>query len=245
MKIIHCLPDASRSTLSFAFIFLLLLPALICLAGAGCKPDEDPGDDNETDPPVNSAGVSYGCSVEQGFNFQPDVRLPVGHVNTMEIGGVELSSDLGVTDPMDISGDPIEVMGVVSSIKWDGGIAEPIEITCRVSDSNKDEIVYLVQHRLEEPEVSFSFTIYNGRAPGVYFKCFHSDNEKLLGLIAKSGGDFSISIEMDPAYEVVQPLNYTFKILIYPQDVKMALHFGVGPDDAFAVPWGVEVGRWD
>ncbi len=79
------------------------------------------------------AELSYSCSVEQGFNFEKDAQDMVGHINKLKIADKEMAEDLGVTNPEEITGDKVKVVGVISGMHWNGGFADPIEFDCRIS----------------------------------------------------------------------------------------------------------------
>ena len=187
------------------------------------------------------AESSYSCSVSQGFNFQKDEQILVGHINSLKIGETELKSDLNVTDPEDVN-KTIKVFGVASSIYWNGGYADPVQFACQVSTDNKNLLTTLKHKSMSNTEVELLFTFYDyDPKEKKYFKCFHANDTKLKGLVEKAGGALNLDIDMDQSMEVVSPKNYNFSLGVMPQDQEMAIHLAVSVTDKFAKKWGVEV----
>ena len=97
---------------------------------------------------------------------------------------------------------------------------------------------------LANTEVLFDFNIYDyDPKEKRYYKCFHTNDTKLKGLVLKSGGELAMSIDMDQSMEVVSPKNFSFSLGVMPQDLDMAIHLAVSVSDKFAKKWGVEVAK--
>lgn len=187
------------------------------------------------------AELSYSCSVSQGFNFQKDEQILIGHINALKIGETDLKSDLSVTNPEDDT-KLVEVFGIVGSIYWAGGYADPVQFNCQVSSANKNTLAQFQHMSLKNTEVIFSYTIYDyDPVKKMYFKCFHTGTDKLNGLIHKSGGSLAMNIDMEQSMEIVSPKNYTFSLGVMPQDKDMAIQLAISVSDKFAKKWGVEV----
>ena len=95
------------------------------------------------------------CSVSQGFNFAKDAQDAVGHITALKIGDKKLAADFAVTNPEDLSGDKKKVVGVVSSMFWNGGFAESIQFSCQVSNANKKDLAVLTNTELSNATVEF------------------------------------------------------------------------------------------
>ena len=189
------------------------------------------------------ARSEYNCSVSQGFNFQKDQQMLVGHIVACKVGSDQLDADISVTDPNDISKD-VRVFGILSSISWTGGYADAIQFGCQVSTKNKTKIATLVHKSLANTEVLFKFNVYDyDPKEKKYYKCFHSNDADLKGLVLKSGGELVMQIDMDQSTEVLPPRNYTFNLGVMPQDVNMEVHMAVSVSDKFVKKWGVEVAK--
>ena len=187
------------------------------------------------------AELSFNCSVSQGFNFQKDEQILVGHLNTITIGGDPLVADLNITNPEESSA-LVKVVGIISGIYWSGGYADPVQINCQVSNANKVTIATLTHKSLSNTEVIFKFNIYDyDPKEKKYYKCFHSGDTDLNGLVEKSGGELAISIDMDQSMEIVSPKNFGFSIGIMPQDQDMGIHIATSVSAKFVKKWGVEV----
>lgn len=190
-----------------------------------------------------AASSSFTCSVSQGFNFQKDSQELIGHINSLKIGDTEMSSDLNVTDPMNIA-NSIKVFGVASGIHWNGGYAEPVTFAAQVSVDNKNKLATLRHKSMANTEVEVAFTIYDYDPKAkAYYQCFHSNGVKLKGLVLKQGGELAMNIAMDQSDEVVSPKNHTFQLGVMPQDTAMEIHLAFSTSDKLVKPWGVTVGR--
>lgn len=189
------------------------------------------------------AVLSYNCDVSQGFNFSNDVQTRVGHIISCSIGDEDLESDMKVQDPEN-SGEKVSVFGVVSAIYWNGGYADPIQFSCQVSNPNKVKLAQLMHaSTLGNTGVKFKFNIYDYDPDAkVYYKCFHTDDNDLDGLIQKTGGQLSIAIDTDQNMEVVSPKNFTFSLGVMPEDKEQDVTHAYSSDSPVTIQWGVEVG---
>jgi len=186
---------------------------------------------------------SYPCSVRQGFNFEKDQQVLVGHIVSCKVGNDQLDADLNLSNPED-QAKLVKVFGIVSYIGWNGGYADPIQFSCQVSTANKNKIATLTHKSLANTEVLFKFNVYDyDPKEKKYYKCFHSNDAELKGLVLKSGGELVMQIDMDQSTEVLSPRNYAFNLGVMPQDVNMEVHMAVSVSDKFVKKWGVEVAK--
>ena len=193
-------------------------------------------------PPAN-AESTYNCSVSQGFNFQKDAQVLVGHINYLKIGDTELATDMNVTDPTNIS-NMVKVVGVASNVAWNGGYADPLQFAAQIGTANKNTVATLTHKTMTNTQVEISFTIYDyDPKQKKYFQCFYSNNVKLKGLIYKSGGELALSVAMDQSMEVESPKNYTLSIAVMPQDIAQEIFLAVSTNDKFVKRWGVNVAQ--
>jgi hypothetical protein len=187
------------------------------------------------------AESSYSCSVNQGFNFEKDAQTLVGHLNFLKIGEQVYAADLNLTSPLNVAAE-VKVVGVMSSIYWQGGYADPIQFSCQVSTANKNLIATLVHTSMSNTEVLFDFSVYDYDPEKLaYYTAFHCNAVQLKGLINKSGGDLEIEMGTDQNMEVVSPKNFTLNLGVMPQDEAQAIHIAVSTDGKFAKKWGVAV----
>jgi hypothetical protein len=188
------------------------------------------------------AVLNFSCSVSQGFNFQKDEQILVGHINSLKISTTDFAKDLTVTDPTNLSGDKIKVVGVVSGITWNGGYSQPIQFSCQISTGNKNTATLMTHSTLSDTNVEFIFTIYDyDPIAKKYYKCFHTADTALKGLVEKSGGDLNMYIDQDQAGEVVSPKNFTFNLGVMPQELEQVTHVAVSDTSKFCKNWGVTV----
>lgn len=187
---------------------------------------------------------SYSCSVYQGFNFQKDGQDLVGHIVALKVGTSQLSADLSVTDPTSANmATYVKVVGVVSSIFWNGGYADAIQFSCQVSTTNKNTIATMQHQSLSNTDVEVNFNIYDYDPDAkVYFKAFHTNDAAVKGLIMKSGGDLQLNVNMEQAMDVMNPKNYSFVLGIMPQPTAQDIMMAVSNTSKFAKKWGVTVG---
>ena len=189
------------------------------------------------------AELTYDCSVEQGFNFVKDVQDLVGHITALKIGDTELSADIGVTDPTDIAGDKVSVVGVMSSVYWEGGYAHGVTFDAKVSNTNQTNLAGLTLNTLDSTAIEFQFIVYKyDNAAKKYYKCFHANESTLNGLVETSGGDLVLSIDTDPsAWKFEIPLTSILNVSIMPADEEQDLHVAVSDTDKFVKKWGVPI----
>ena len=188
------------------------------------------------------AEVSYSCDVSQGFNFQKDQQTLVGHINKLKVAGKELAVDMAVTNPENVTGDKVKVVGVVSNIYWGGGYADSMQFSCQVSNPNKKTLAVLTQMEMANTMVEFVFTIYDyDPDEKKYYKCFHSNDAVLKGLVQKSGGQLSIFIDADQSQEVMSPKNFTMNLGVMPEDLEQDTHMAISVSDKMVKRWGVTV----
>jgi hypothetical protein len=188
------------------------------------------------------AEINHYCDVNQGFNFVKDAQDKVGHITAVKIGDKELAVDLTVTNPEELSGDKVKVVGVVSSINWQGGYADSMICSCQVSNANKKDLGVMVHSDLSNTKVEFKFNIYEyDPEDKKYFKCFHTDDAVLNGLVEKQGGQLSIAIADEENQEVVSPLNYEMNLGVMPEDTEQETHIAFSVSQKLVKRWGVTV----
>ncbi len=191
---------------------------------------------------LEGAETSFSLSVTQGFNFDINEQLSVGHITSLAIGTTELNADLSVTDPEDLNGDHLDVVCVMSSIYWGGGFADPIQFSCQVSNSNKNTLNLLIHQTLSNTEVQFSFNVYDwDLTQQKYYNAFHTNGSALYGFIENQGGELNMTIDLDQSMEVAHPINFKFTLGVMPADLAQSLHLATSVSDKFVKQWGVTV----
>ncbi len=190
------------------------------------------------------ASSSFPCSIEQGFNFQKDAQLMVGHINSLKIGEKEFAKDLSVEDPTKITEDEstVKVVGVLSNIYWEGGYADSIQLSCQISVTNKQDAVVLQHTNLSNTNVEFSFTVYDyDPVKKTFYKGYHANDTDLKGLVEKNGDDLAINVDIVQGSEVASPINYGLYLGVMPQETEQDIHYGVSVDGKFVKKWGITV----
>ncbi|MEY3787439.1 MAG: hypothetical protein RLZ75_1646 [Pseudomonadota bacterium] len=187
------------------------------------------------------ASSQFGCSIRQGFNFERDAQVLVGHLVSITIGGTALTADITLTLPTDLT-NATAVVGVISDISWQGGYADPIDINFNVSTENQKVISILKHSTLSDTTVVYQFNIYKfDQVAKVYYLCFTSNETDMNGLIMKRDGELMIDIAEDNDPIVQSPLNYNAHLGIMPQETAQVLNFAVSNTDKFVKTWGVAV----
>jgi hypothetical protein len=191
---------------------------------------------------LEGAEISFSLSVTQGFNFDINEQLSVGHITSLTIGTTELNADLSVTDPEFPNGDTIKVACVISAIFWSGGFADPIQFSCQVSNDNKQALEFLVDQTLSNTDVQFSFNVYDwDLTKQKYYKAFHTNGAALYGFIENQGGELNMTIDPDQSMEVAYPINFKFTLGVMPAELAQFLHHATSVSDKFVKQWGVAV----
>ncbi|UOA10460.1 hypothetical protein [Methylobacter sp. S3L5C] len=189
------------------------------------------------------ADSQYSCSIRQGFNFEKDAQVLVGHLVTMKIGTQALGADIKVTNPTNFGVDNnLDVVGIISDIFWKGGYADPLQISFNVSNENA-KLANIMKHTdLTDTTVVFQFAIYDfDPIAKKYYLAFYSDTTDMNGLIFKQGGDLALDIGSQPDSNVASPLNFQMYTGIMPQESAQVIKFAVSDTDKFVKTWGVAV----
>lgn len=191
------------------------------------------------------ASSNFHCSIRQGFNFEKDNQDRVGHIESLKIGGDELAADIQVTDPENVSDSSgPKIVGVMQNIRWEGGYGDPILFSCNVSNANYKKIATKLHTSLSDTSVEFKFSVYDyDPEKKQYYKCMHSNDVVLKGLIYKQGGSLVMGVSDEPSHEIPSPKNYPFDLGVMPADDagEMAVHLAVSTSDKFAKQFGVPV----
>ena len=185
------------------------------------------------------ASSSYSCSIEQGYNFEKDKQVLVGHLVSITIGGVKLEADTTVTSPTDLKNET-KLVGVIEEIRWAGGYANPVYVNCNISNNNQ-KLVQIMKHtNLLKTDVLFQFNIYAfDQVAKKYYLAFHNNAKDSKGLVMKIGGDLILEINERNDPTVPSPLNFRFAMGIMPQEEAQVLNFAVSDTDKFVKTWGV------
>ena len=181
------------------------------------------------------------CSVYQGFNFKNDKQETVGHLLSLKIGEQDLTADISVTDPLEAGGTKqVKVVGVASGVYWEGGYADPVQISVQISVTNKNEAATLLHKTMENTTVLYEFAVYEfDRETKAYFKALHSGEVQLKGILSQEGGELQMFLDDTPNSEVQKPENYGLQIAVVPEDEEQSIHLAVSSTKKFAKQWGI------
>lgn len=186
------------------------------------------------------AEISKQCSVFNGFNFRKDLQETIGHVTKLKIGDKELKADFteGIKDPETES--DVKTVGVMSSFYWEGGYAQPLELSFQISITNKNEVATLLHTELKNIAVEVAFEVFEyDPEKKKFFKSIHTNDQALKALLQVQGSERQLYLADEQGAEVEQPLNYQVQIGVVPEEQVQEIHVAVATDHKFVKPWGV------
>lgn len=173
-----------RTLLRLVLVLAVLSLATNCMVLNQVRTRSATDSSSTSGPPSNVEIAYFSMSLEQGFNFDPDVKpvlekyryevyeqpehFSFGHVETFSLNGELLSPDLNVTDPDDPEGDRKFVFCVLSEYCWELYANKPIIMLCHISAENAAKVRDIVSRGVSGPEVEMSFTIYEYSRFGEY-----------------------------------------------------------------------------
>lgn len=198
------------------YFLLTLLSSIVLFAGlpSGLQAEEASAVEKQR----------YRTSVYDAWNFHSDTTNPIGHLTSLKIGSTLASNVIEVVDPekpflegIHNTANPKPV-GIISAIRWDGGVADPITFTCQVTAENYLILARLIYQRDIDTTVEFTFTIYDHKDQPTYYKAFHSGEQILKGIIEKTGGELEFEIDNEPSWEVPSPRNYELYLSVMPKE---------------------------
>jgi len=176
-------------------------------------------------------------SQKQGFNFDNNGKDPLGFVNTLTIGAVTIEPDVEVHHPTAAHLPPKSV-GVLGSIAWGGGSADPIELTVYISAKNRERIEQLLHGGVADTSVKIDFVVYNyDPINKKYFKAFFPNSCPARGQIRKDseGSPFKLG---EKGAAVATPENWALSIVIGPANGVVQLTYGIPNAAATDKTWG-------
>jgi len=186
---------------------------------------------------------SYRPSIIQGFNFHKDNQDLVGHITELKIGSTKYEADLKVQDPTKVdSWGKVDVVGVMSAIRWSGDASEPITFTAQVGFENAKRAAVQTHSEITDTSVELKFVIYKyDPEKREYYPHFYTGEVPLKGLIEKTGGE--LEFEMDLEYEnreVPSPINFELYLSVMPQQTQEAqvMHITGSNRAALTGAWG-------
>lgn len=185
------------------------------------------------------AEIVKSCDIVQGFDFKKDRHAPAGFITRMTLGGVQLAADLTVRNPLNPSA-ALSVVAVLTEARWGGRVTDPVELSGQVSEANRLRVANMLTiPELPEFKVPFSFAVYEyDPVAQKYFKCLHTGDAELQGIVAKSGGALNFSVAADASTDVQLPVNFAFWIGIKPQAIAQTIGLASGANKKWGERWG-------
>lgn len=181
------------------------------------------------------------CSIFNAYNFKRDVQDLIGHVTYLKIGETELAKDQELKIPLDDS--LLKVVGPISHFHWEGGYSQPLLFNLQLSITNKNNVAALLHTQMQSIAIAVAFNIYEyDPMDKKFFKCAHSNDANLTGIIYVQGSDRQLYLAEQPSTEVPKPLNFQLTLGVISEDTKQDIHLAVSVSQKFVKPWGVTRG---
>jgi hypothetical protein len=143
------------------------------------------------------------------FRFSKNKRQPYGYILAWKFAsGTELKADFKVPDPENPSSDKEVVAVLDGQITWPGGPADPIELSGRLSSSNKAKLNTCVNSLDGGADVEISFVVVDYDPVGKAFFDTFSTGGSAVKLAITPG----TKIRVNPIQntDVTEPANYSF-----------------------------------
>lgn len=189
------------------------------------------------------AAKNYPCSIEQMMNFKRDVQAYCGVINSLTIGTTALTADLkNVVNPTEVSSTSgLTVVGIISDCFFEGGQTQPLNFGFCLSNANQVTLTGMLDTGLSNTDVQISFTIYYyDPVNKVYYTCFWSNNAALTGVIAKSGQELALAVDVTPYPGIDQPLIYPTRLAVAPTPgSNQSIHIQQSNTAKSVISWGV------
>ena len=181
------------------------------------------------------------CDVFQGYNFKKDAQSTVGFVTKLTVGGLDLSVDHTCKSPLKPT-DDLKAVGVASDVLWELGVTDAVYITGQVSVYNRQNLMGLLINDMTNIEVVFQFVVFEyDPVAKAYFKCFHTMDTDMKGVLEKKGKDLNLTITEEASTDVQSPENYTFNIGIKPQPTAQSMTVASSSQKNVVKSWGLTV----
>jgi hypothetical protein len=157
-------------------------------------------------------------SVKQALAFQSTNVSAFGMLTSLKVGTLTLSPDLVSTDPTQSPVAPLTAVGILSSDAWSGSTNSPLTLDFQVSAANHQLLAAYLLQPVQNTNVSVSFRSYSFDQPYQrWYQSFDPTNDTILdGLIARSGGQLQIMMDMQPTVLAGLPNTYAVHLQIVP-----------------------------
>lgn len=179
--------------------------------------------------------------------FENTNRKPVGHCNSLSVGGEALEADrVNHKDPMGGETDKVPNVGGLYRAAWDLKPGEPLILEGFVSAQNKSILKRALTTSDKTALVEVEFTVYDYYDPDQkYYKAFHSDGKAVKAKVMESSDGSARFWEVDDEFneDYTQSLNYRFWIALIGSDKEdQELIYATSPDAPKPYQFGQNVG---
>ena len=97
-------------------------------------------------------------SANQVFSFNESNHDNFGHLVELKVAGVKLEQDVSAVHP--VTKAKISVVGAVTSFRWNGGPADPLDFGFTISSANRSKLEARLKEAGVSGDVEFSFQIF-------------------------------------------------------------------------------------
>jgi hypothetical protein len=167
-----------------------------------------------------STAVSYQCSAQQGFAFQPATHQQFGYVKQLAIASLGLGTDLTVWDDTStvlpaagVNAPTTHIAAVLEAVQWSGGQSDPISVACYVSPANHKLLADYLLQAPTSTSVGMAVVVHSyDPVQTAYFPAFYGTsgtvptgyagprltvaplNTPVYGLVARSSSGWSLQL---------------------------------------------------
>lgn len=154
------------------------------------------------------------CDVKQGYQFQTTATTTFGYLTELSLEGKMLTVDQ-MANPVVVNGPA--AVAVLSSVKWAGGVTDPITFVGQVSQANIETIAYFKQQSSPGNRIRFKFLVYAyDKEARQCFVEFTSGNAEMIGIIAGKSDALELGYNLIPMPYPPSPATNQFNVTILP-----------------------------
>lgn len=192
----------------------------------------------------------FDCDFRYGFNVDPMGKATVGYLLSWSgCGGLNLSKDITVWNPFDdagqtvVSGSTIACVGLIESLRFEGGEDDPMRFVAYVSKGTAADIRSKITRPLTSTKVLLSFYIigFDDEKKQWYEAAFVKDGQTLEANLDTTGGELQIAASLAPTRvsKTLDIMVYRFEFQVVPAEgASTVVEFASGPTQRIVKQWG-------
>lgn len=197
----------------------------------------------------NANSFDFACDWRFGFNLQPKGKATVGYLLFWSgCGGLNLARDVEVWNPFDsagqtiVQGATVKCVGLLESLKYEGGDDDPIRITAYVSKGTAADVRSKLARPLPSTKLKLTWYIvgYDDERKGWFEGALVRDNAKVDAVVDTADGEVQMFIASEGTRisETLDMKVYKLEFQVVPAPGKSALlEFATGPAQRIVKKW--------